>query len=577
MPLSRLSLAQPTWVPPESIPEDVDLLALHPHRLIATLLWRRNIRTPEAAAAFMDPRPPESLDPYHLPNMAPAVERVGAALEANEQIAIFGDYDADGVTSAALLYRALASVIGEDHVTAFVPDRADGYGVSERGVRHLASDGATLLIAVDSGSNDHEAVQLARSLGMDVIILDHHKIDGQPPQGAITVNPQLHPDLLYGELTGVGVSYLLVRALAMRGFRIARLDGDDERQMLDLVALGTVSDVAPLRGANRILVRHGLEVLRNTRRTGLRAMIRHGEFDPQKLNADRISFGLGPRLNAAGRVASPTAALDLLLTEDDSVANGLAQQIERHNTTRRLRTDQMLREAVGQIASMPDWETRPLIELHHPEWETGLVGPIASKIVENLGRPALVMREENGMLSGSGRSVPGVDLVALLNEAEPLLTRFGGHEGAAGVTLPRENLERFNQTIVEAVARHHLDLPRPPELRLDAWLPEIAQRLDVARTLECLEPFGQDNRVPLFGINDARLLDYTVMGRERTHLKMTIGTGQREMEAILWRGAARSHELVGARRVHLAGRLSINVFRGIERLQLTLEDFRRAD
>jgi single-stranded-DNA-specific exonuclease len=577
MPLSHLSLGQPTWTPPDPIPEDVDLLALHPHRLIASLLWRRGITTPDEASAFMDARSPETLDPYRLPNMAAAVQRVTAALQGNEHIGIFGDYDADGVTSAALLYRALASVIGEDRVTAFVPDRSDGYGVSERGVRHLAAHGATLMIAADCGSNDHAAVQLARDLGMDVVILDHHQIADTGPNGAITVNPQLHPDLLYGELTGVGVSYLLVRALAAAGFRIARLDNDDERQMLDLVALGTVSDVGSLRGANRILVREGLHVLRNTQRAGLRAMFRHGEFDPQKLTADRISFGLGPRLNAAGRIESPTAALDLLLTDDDSTANDLAMKLERHNTARRLRTSQMLKEAADLIRAMPDWETRPLIVIHHADWETGLVGPIASKVVEQMGRPALVMREEDGVLSGSGRSVPGVDLVALLNEAEHLMTRFGGHAGAAGVTLPLENLERFNQTLAEAVTRQGLKLPQPPTIKLDAWLPEIAQRLDVARALACLEPFGHDNKVPMFGINDARLLEYSVMGKERNHLKLLIGTGQREMEAILWRGAARSSELVGVRRVHLAGRLSINAFRGNERLQLTLEDFRRVD
>ena len=577
MPLSRLTLAQPTWMPPAPIPEDIDLLALHPHKLIASLLWRRGITTPDEAAVFMDARDPEALDPYHLPNMAEAVQRVAAALTASEHIGIFGDYDADGVTSAALLFRALASVAGEGHVTPFVPDRGDGYGVSERGVRQLAAAGATLMIAADTGSNDHEAVALAHGLGMDVVILDHHQVKDAPPPGAVTVNPQLHPDLLYGELTGVGVAYLLVRALAAQGFRIARLDGDDDRQMLDLVALGTVTDVGALRGANRILVRAGLEVLRHTRRPGIRAMIRHGEFKPERLNADRISFGLGPRLNAAGRVATPQAALDLLLTEDESAANDLAMQLEKYNHARRLRSDQMLHQASELIAAMPDWETRPVIVVHHPEWESGLVGPIASKVVERTGRPALVMREEDGVLTGSGRSVPGVDLVGLLTEAAPLMTRFGGHEGAAGVTMPLENLDRFNDTLAAAVIRRGLTLPQPPQIQLDAWLPEIAQRLDVARALDALEPFGQGNAVPLFGINDARLLEYTAMGREKQHLKLKIGTGQREMEAILWSGAARSAELVGSRRVHLAGRLGINEYRGIERLQLILEDFRRAD
>jgi single-stranded-DNA-specific exonuclease len=306
-------------------------------------------------------------------------------------------------------------------------------------------------------------------------------------------------------------------------------------------------------------------------------MFRHGEFDPGKLTADRISFGLGPRLNAAGRVASPTTALKLLLAEDDATANDLARELERYNHTRRLRHDQMLREAVEQVQATPGWETQPFIVLYHPGWESGLVGPIASKIVEHLGRPAIVMREEDGVLHGSGRSVHGVDLVDLLNDAASLLGRYGGHAGAAGVTLPLENLDRFRQTIEEGIRRRDYALPQPPALHLDAWLPEIAQRLDVARVLECMQPFGHGNAEPMFGITDAFLIKYSTMGKEKQHLKLHIGTGQREMEAILWRGAERSQELIGARRVHLAGRLGINEFRGNQRLQLILEDFRRAD
>jgi len=576
MPLRRLTREHPTWIPPEPIPEDVDLTTLHPHRLIASLLWRRGIRTPEEATDFLTPQEPSTLDPYRLPHMAEAVARVADAISNGEHIGIFGDYDADGITATALLYRALVSAAGADRVTAFVPERGDGYGVSERGVREIAAAGAAVMIAADCGSNDHEAVALARGLGMDVVILDHHRIAGDTPDRAITVSPHLHPDRVYGELTGVGVAYLLVRALAADGFRIAGLDNDDDRRMLDLVALGTVTDVGALRGANRILVRAGLDMLRRTERPGLQAMFRHGDFDPAKLTADRISFGLGPRLNAAGRIASPTTALKLLLAADDASANDLARELERYNHTRRLRHDQMLREAVEQIASTPGWQTQPFVILHHPAWESGLVGPIASKVVEHLGRPAIVMREEDGVLHGSGRSVRGVDLVDLLNDAGSLLGRYGGHAGAAGVTLPLDNLDRFRQTIEDGIRRRGYALPQPPALKLDAWLPEVAQRLEVARVLECMQPFGHDNAEPTFGVTNAFLIKYSVMGKEKNHLKLHIGTGQREMEAILWGGAGRSPELVGARRVDLAGRLGINAFNGHERLQLILTEFRRA-
>jgi single-stranded-DNA-specific exonuclease len=577
MPLSRLPRPSPIWIPPEPIPDEADLSTLHPHRLIASLLWRRGIRTSEAANEFLEARRPDILDPHLLPNMRSAIARTSAALRSGEHIGIFGDYDADGITSAAILYRALASVAGEDRVTPFVPDRTDGYGVSPRGVRYLAEQGSTLMITVDCGSNDIEAVDLAQSLGMDVIILDHHEIDNAGPEGAILVSPKLYPQGIYTELTGAGVAWLFVLALLEEGFPIARMDGDDPTRMLDLVTLGTVADVGALRGANRAIVRHGLEVLRHTTRPGLQAIMRHGDFDPAKITADRISFGLGPRLNAAGRVGSSTSALELLLTDNVDIANNLAQKLEQWNHTRRLRTDDILSQVTEKILALPNWQTRPFIALYGSDWDTGLVGPIASKIAERLGVPALVMHERDGMLTGSGRSVHGVNLLSLLKAAEPLLLRYGGHAGAGGVTLPVENFEAFNMAVTGAVVEQGLSLPQPPLITLHAWLPEKAQQLGVARVLNLLQPFGHDNAEPTFGVQNARLLRYTVMGKEKQHLKLTIGTSGREMEAILWRGAARSSELAAARHVHLAGTLGVNEFNGVERLQLILQDFRRAD
>lgn len=577
MPLSCISRPNPIWIPPEPIPDEADLSALHAHRLIASLLWRRGIRTSEAAAEFLEAPRPDTLNPDLLPNMPDAIARTARALKDGEHIGIFGDYDADGITSAALLYRALASAAGEKRITPFVPDRADGYGVSPRGVRFLADEGSTLMIAVDCGSNDIQAVELAQSLGMDVIILDHHEINGAGPEGVILVSPKLHPQAVYSELTGAGVAWLFVLALLEAGFPIARMDADDPAQMLDLVTLGTVADVGALRGANRVIVRHGLEILRRTTRPGIQAIMRHGDFDPARITTDRISFGLGPRLNAAGRVGCSTTALELLLTDDVGIANALAMKLEQWNHTRRLRTDDILAQVAQQILALPDWQTRPFIALYGAEWDTGLAGPIASKIAERLGVPALVMHERDGVLTGSGRSVHGVNLLSLLEAAAPLMTRYGGHAGAGGVTLPLENFEAFNAAVIAAVAEQQLSLPQPPAIQLHAWLPEQAQQLEVARVLNLLQPFGHDNAEPTFGVQHARLLRYTVMGKEKQHLKLTIGTSGREMEAILWRGAGRSSELVRTTHVHLAGTLGINRFNGVERLQIVLKDFRKAE
>lgn len=574
MPLSRIPRPRPTWIEPEPIPDDADLPGLHPHRLVASLLYRRGLRTPDAAIAFLERRSPDSLDPTLLPNMDRALERADSAIRNGERIGIFGDYDADGVTATALLARALRSATAEERVVPFVPSRTDGYGVSERGMRRLADAGCSLMIAVDCGSNDIEAVELARSLGMDVIILDHHALNGTGPEGAVLVSAQLREDRAYRELTGVGIAYLFVLGLMELGHPVARLDDGDASRMLDLVALGTVADVGALSGANRVLVRHGLERLRAADRPGVRAMLRHGAMEPASITADRISFGLGPRLNAAGRVSSPDAALELLLTDDHDTADRLAMQLERWNTHRKERTDHILAEIAERILALPDWASRPFLALHGPGWDKGLVGPIAAKITERLGVPALVLHEENGVLSGSGRSVPGVNLLAALRAADGLMIRYGGHSGAAGVTLPLAHFDAFEATVTDAINAQGVSLPHPPALELHAWLPEQAQQLGIVRVLDHLEPFGQDNPIPVFGVKAARVLDIRTMGRERQHLKVSVGNRGRGLDAILWGGAHRASEIRGAGYLDLAGTLGINTWNGMQTLQLILKDIR---
>jgi single-stranded-DNA-specific exonuclease len=430
------------------------------------------------------------------------------------------------------------------------------------------------MIAVDCGSNDLEAVALAQSLGMDVIILDHHTLTGSGPENAILVSAQLRDDGTYRELTGVGIAYLFALSLMEIGYPIARLDNGDASRMLDLVAIGTVADVGALRGANRILVSHGLERIRQSDRPGIRAMLRHGEIEPATFNADRIAYGIGPRLNAAGRVSSPQPALQLLLTEDDAEADRLAMQVERWNQERKKRTNEILADVSHQIMAMPDWQARPFLALYGSRWDKGLVGPIAAKISERMGVPALVLHEQDGVLTGSGRSVPGINLLRLLESADGLMTRYGGHSGAAGVTMPLEHYDAFVEAISRCVADHQLELPQPPALQLHAWLPEKAQQISVARVLDVLEPYGQDNPYPVFGVHGARVRNVTVMGREKTHLKITIGTRGREMEAVLWGGASRADEVRDASTVDLAGTLGVNRWNGVERLQMILKDFR---
>ena len=573
MPLQILPRPRPIWIEPELIPESFDWSQLHGHRLIASLLYRRGFRTPDDAARMMDRSDPAKLDYRVLPNIGAALDRTVDAIQANEHIGIFGDYDADGITSVTLLTRSLRSAMPNGQVTPFVPDRIDGYGVSERGVRLLADAGCTLMIAVDVGTNDSQMVDLAKSLGMDVLVLDHHEVSSHPADCTI-VNPKIDRQNSLPELVGVGVAWFFVMGLLDRGYDIARLDDGDVSAMLDLVAIGTVADVGSLQGANRVLVAHGLKRLHRSNRPGVRALARFSEVPLQSVTSEDISFRLAPRLNATGRVASPEKALRMMMAEDDDTANRYGHFVEQCNTNRKAQTDHIMREVAQKILHTQGWEDLPIIALHGQNWSTGLVGPIASKITERLGVPAIVMQQQGDVLTGSGRSVHGGNLLDIISEADSLLTRYGGHAGAGGVTLPLSNYRDFVDVITSAAGRPALGLPQQPVVKLDAWLPEQAFRLSIMDDLEMLAPFGTGNEMPVFGVPKARLLYVNTMGRDKTHLKLTLGTPGRELEAIMWGGAHRSGELVGATHIDVCGKLSVNTFQGKKSLQLFMEDFR---
>ena len=573
MPLSVLPRPRPIWIEPEPIPDSFDWKQLHSHRLVASLLYRRGVRSAADAARALDRSNPSGMDYRVLPNIEAALDRTVEGITGNEHIGIFGDYDADGITSTTLLTRALRSAMPAGTVTPFVPDRKDGYGVSERGVRLLADAGCTLLIAVDTGSNDRQMIALAQQLGMDVIVLDHHEVSATPAD-CIIVNPKLDPANSLPELVGVGVAWFFAMGLLDRGYDVARLDGGDIGAMLDLVAIGTVADVGALHGANRLLVAHGMERLHTSQRPGVRALARYSVGDLHAVSTSDISFRLGPRLNATGRVASAEKALRMMMAEDDDTANRYGLFVEQCNANRKAQTEQIMREVAQKILNTPDWESLPIIALYGEHWSTGLVGPIASKITERLGIPAIVMQQQGDMLTGSGRSVGGINLLNLIAEADGLLTRYGGHAGAAGVTLPAANYHAFVDTITAAASRPGLNLPQPPSVTLDAWLPEQAFQLSIIDDLDALAPFGHGNKLPTFGVPKARLLYVNTMGKDKSHLKLTLGTRGKELQAIMWGGAHRSVELVGVTHVDVCGELGVNTYQGVRSLQLLMADFR---
>lgn len=574
MRLDQLTHTPPIWVEPEPIPPDFDLASLDSHPLIATLLYRRGIRDAASARAFLDRRRSHTPDHLGLPNIELAITRIGAAIERGERIGVFGDYDVDGITSTAMLVQALRSASSENAVVAALPERADGYGLSRHAIDALADAGVTLLIAVDCGSSDHEHVAYAIRRGMDLIILDHHHMANDGPDGAIIVSPQLDASGRYHELTTAGIVYLVISALAQAGNDVAEDQAGGESDFLDLVALGTVADVAPLTGANRALVRDGVTTLQRTRRPGLDALMRIAEVDRDTLRATDIAFRLAPRLNAAGRIASPRLAFDLLMADNPREAERIAAELDKLNHTRRIKTDELLANATLAITRMPDWRARSVFLVANKDWEAGLLGPVASRLVEKFRRPVFVFRNDDGILHGSGRSVPGFSLVEALEGASSLLARFGGHSLAAGAALDESNRQAFQVHMERAIATSGLTIPAPASLMIAADLGPDDLDPCTVHVLDQLEPFGKGNEVPRFRLRDVQVLRYSSIGRENNHLKVLIQVGNRQIDVVGWGAAWRSHELVRLRRIDVVGRLDLNRWNGRERLQMVLDDFR---
>ena len=563
MHLAQMAHVPPTWIEPEPIPDGTDTGSWHPDPLIGALLYRRGIRDRNSAANFLDSRRRPAPDHLQLPNVERAIARIGEAIERGQRIGIFGDYDVDGITSTALLTLALRSIVGADMVIPALPERREGYGLNERAIRAIAKAGVDLLIAVDCGSSDHEHAAHVAANGMYLIILDHHRMADEGPQRAITVSPQLADDRSLHDLSAVGIVYLLVSGLAQAGYGVADGHDDGEAGFLDLVALGTVADVASLRGVNRALVRDGLRAMDCPgTRPGVRALFQVAGVEPARVTAGDIAFRIGPRLNAAGRIDSPCLAFDLLMASDPLRAESLAGELEALNQQRKLRTDRMMREATNAIERIPGWKGRSVLALHRPEWPSGLVGAAASRLAEELRRPVLVLCDDGDVLHGSARSVHGFDLVDALAGASSLLTRYGGHSMAAGVTLPKAHLPRLEAHLEDSLARSELAIPAPRRIEIDADLAGDPPSPQTVRALAPLEPFGAGNPVPIFRIRNARVQRYTAMGQEKQHLKITATVGGRPLEALLWSAAWRSHELLAVRTVDLVGRLEINEWNG---------------
>lgn len=536
------------------------------------LLVRRGYGAPEDARRFLRPSFSHLHPPERLPDMATAVERITAALAGDEAILVHGDYDADGVCAAALLVRGLEGLGAR--VEGYVPHRLrDGYDLGPAGLERAREMGAGLVVTADCGISAVKAVEEARDAGVDVVVTDHHRPPPRLPDATALVNPGLEGSgYPFSGLSGVGVAYKLLVAL----YRAAELDPAALNRHLDLVALGTVADVVPLVDENRVLVRAGLKALEMTEKPGLRALMRRvGATD--RVTAGEVGYLLGPRLNAAGRVGEARTGLRLLLTEDPDEAASLAERLEDRNRQRREEDGRVQREAEERLAREFDPERDRAVVLWGEDWHPGVVGIAASRLVERIHRPVILVSLQGETGRGSGRSVAGFHIHEALAECASLLERYGGHRMAAGLELRRERLESFAERFREVARRELDDADLAPELRLDLEVPLHRADDELLGWLDRFAPFGADNPRPLLKTTGVAFEGATAVGREGSHLKGVLsGPEGTRLEAIGFGMGERLPEVEDGGRWDVAYRLQENRYRGRRRLQARLEDFRPA-
>ncbi len=548
-----------------------DALGVTP--VFARLLCQRGLADPEAARRFLAPSLDHLHDPLRLPDMATAVERILAALARHDRIAVHGDYDVDGVTSTVILRRAL-ELLGGD-VVHFLPERLrDGYGLHPPAVERLHAEGIRLIISVDCGTRSIEAAERARELGVDLIITDHHEPDVTLPAALALINPKRadsdYPDR---DLAGVGVALKLVQAVCNRTGRERWLPG-----FVKIAALGTLADVVPVRGENRVIAKLGLEMLsRGPHKVGLRALLEAAGLAGKTIDTYQVAFVIAPRVNAAGRMSTPDIAARLLLAADESMADEvrqLAQQLNEENERRQQEEQRILAHARNIIESDPDVGARSVLVVSGEGWHRGVIGIVASRLVEAFYRPAVVLSIDGELAHGSCRSIPPFDMLGALERCRPLLTRFGGHRLAAGLTMEAGRIREFRSALADwgdaALAPDDLR----PRLRIDLPLRFGAIRGDLVAELERLAPFGLGNPRPVFSATGVELADRPRRIKDR-HLKLALRQDGRLFRAIAWQSIAHEawlNDHQGA--VDVAFSMSQNVFNGETYLEMTLADVR---
>jgi single-stranded-DNA-specific exonuclease len=559
------------WLDPHPVEIPASFADLNLPLLIAQTLLRRGISRPEEAEAFLHP---ERNPPSQFPDVKKAVEIINLAMRKGEKICVWGDFDVDGQTSTALLVQTLQS-LGAD-VVYYIPIRGrESHGVHIESLKPIIDNGAKLLLTCDTGITAHEAIDYANSRGMAVIVTDHHDLGETLPNAKAIINPKLLPeDHPLRNLAGVGVAYKLAESL-ISNYQSPITNYD----LLDLVALGLIADVALLKNETRSLAKQGIQRLRETNRLGIKVMAELAGASLDTLTEETIGFTFAPRLNALGRLSDANPAVELLITNNPARARVLAAQIEGLNAQRRLLTKQVYDAAENQLRENPDLLTEPAIVLSHPNWPGGVVGIVANKLVERYHKPAILFTEsDDGILRGSARSIEGLHITDTIATQKEILFGFGGHPMAAGMSLQKDNLTAFRKGLGKSIERHLGEIAREePALQLDAWLALPDLSLSLADSLELLAPFGAGNPELTFATRGVTLKSVTEIGKTKEHLRLNIEDESGTSQSILWWGGAGEELPPTDSKFDIAYSLRATSYRGQRQLNLQFQEFKAVE
>ena len=559
------------WIVKEINNEKVELLKekFNLSNLVAKILSNRNILEREMQEddikKFLNPTRDDFYDPFLLPDMEQAIERIEQAINNNEKILIYGDYDADGITSTTILIKFFKEIGVE--VDKYIPNRLEeGYGINNKALEEIKNRGIDLIITVDTGITANDQVKYANELGLDVIITDHHEPSDEIPKAVAVIDAKRKNNKYpFNQLAGCGIAFKLTQAISIK----RKLDPSKYLKNLDIVSIGTISDLVPLVDENRVIVKLGLMLVKQTKNIGLRKLLLKSQL--KEVDSTSISFGITPRINAAGRLGNQYDALNLFITEDVKEAERLSEVLNSYNIERQKIGNKIYEEAISQLKD----EEKNCIILGKEDWHHGVIGIVSSKITEKFNKPSILLCFEDNIAKGSGRSVPGFDLYKAISSTKEYLLGFGGHTMACGLSLTVENFEKFKKEITKYIDEN-LDISKlEKEIYIDEILTMEDLDIDKIKALKLLEPYGEENPEPIIMYEKVEINGIRTLS-ENKHLKLSLKKNDKIIDAIGFNLGELAEKYKIGDTIDIVGNIEINSFNGKDLIQIRLIDIRKA-